>query len=392
VVKQFFIESIASCKCDDITSSKFAILQKAKQSVYSEIDRCLLMYKRGFSQKDVYASIPEKFISHWRGIISKCALREYKKGKEPGSSRTWIYESIIEEFELKPSYDKKFQATFKFKLPFEIQNKQSVILKTTLPKNFFKDGKDKIVYRQGFDLIVKQNSVHIRLIHKKEVKENLGCMVKAIYASPYGGLHTCTMLDLEKVKEHEELKEYYQGVYGCSRESNSMLKLLERLRGFEHQDTYHKDIEHLKVKCKTRANHLFKNMKKHVAKIVFVSVDNNDSKVTDVIQETYKKQIQKLCLKYDKEFVEVRLSQEELHKKSLYCMRKVEREEYILNNRPVKSRFKAAAGLSMHYPYVRIGIRKMYRTQNERCSETVSMAPMREAVLQPYYEDDEDWL
>ena len=414
-------KTINKCKCIELNQVKLDILHELRKWLNASIAESKKSYYKGKTIKEVYHEQGKNVHSTYKCKVANTAARLFlEECKEAdiqpkqnihiygNSSKYWVTAQQIKRFELVRNYGQFFQLKVEFVLPFEIKSHKTLSLMAKVPKKLWKyQGQ---VYKDGFNLVIKNNEVEIHLIEKKEVELRPKCKIKAIYASPYGGLHTATHFDLTTVFDsleeinpetieaaHNKLKEYYGVAYGVSKESKGALKILSRLKSLVSKKQFAKDAKELTIKCKTRVNKFFKSMDKSISTIVFVKVSDNTSKVTELIQETMLEQTRKLCEENGIRFEIVEFTQKELNESSLWCMRKALREEHKANSKPAGSMYKPVAGLrqylyKMHGIKVRLGIsnimHKMKHNEMFSSNEASSTPEMSQVDQTIIYEDN----
>lgn len=397
--------TIANCTCPELNQNKLKTLNVVKDWIDSEMKRCVRLFSKGYSYRQVYHSFDNNILSVYKAKITSCAAfyfkhwytgkkaKKSKTYKMSGCNKSWVYEKCITQFDIKKDYSTKFQLKVSFKLPFEINGKSEITLLAKVPKKFWKRIKATPLYKKGFHLLVYRNYVEINLVSKIIQKPQSNSQIKAIYISPYGGIHTASMFDIKQLYNNEELrkniKEFYTCCYGISKESKETQQLLERIKSYEHKDTYHQDIEQLIIKCKTRVNKFFETLDNKQTDgfyhRIVVGIIADNTTITDIIQDACIEQIQKCCKLRNIKYDEVYMTQKELMLEAKYTMKKSEREQLKENQKPT-NRFRAAAILKKSFKddnikfdnkSIKIGI--VYKTKSSACrSSSIEMTDTSE--------------
>ena len=400
--------------CSQLNQRKVDILKKVKQWERQEIKRCFNLFKAGASYKGVYESFEDNIDSTYKAKITRyssalyvnyCRLKglpikefQEKLRAFKSSSKHWVYANQIIDFAIKKDYFSYFQFKSTIKLPFEIEGTKALALVAKIDKDFWINNVHSMLYRKGFQLLLNKGKVTIGLIYRsKKIKAKEGTHLKAIYTSPYGGLHIASIQNLNDI-DKSKLKEYYECCYGVSKESKDFSRILNKAKNIENHKDYYKNLETLKIKLKTRVNKYFEKLKSQYTEICAINVTNNSSKLYDELQKASIEQIEKNCIKYDLQFHKIDVKFEDLEKTAFKVMRKAEKETKINNQKPAGNKFRAVAGVRLFFKHlnVRIGcIRKQSfkaKEQNETFSENCSTVRMNgQAQTSDFYLAYDSW-
>ena len=368
-------KTIIKCKCKGLNENKSQLMLSFKQWIQTECERAKLKYAKGYTHKKVYHSLSKRISSVYRSKIANVGNVMYeqwlsRKSKARAlelkytfgnSSMLWFGPKQISKFEIRKTLNKEFQVYAKIKLPFKMDGRKEVSLVAKLNKKDWPKLKD--VYAKGFCLKISRNEIAIHLISKNNIVERKPGRVKAIYASPYGGLHMTTFKDFVAMKQEgiDDCKSvedsFFKVCYGISRESKAMLKLLEKIKSCTHRNTFVKDVELLRLKCRTRVNKFMQNIPNDISSIAFVRIKDNSSSIANIIQEGVFEQLKKHCFAKGIKLRVVEFSMKEIQNSAIWCMNKSDREDAIANKKPAPNAYRVLAGLKKYYKKSNINVR-----------------------------------
>lgn len=361
-------KTIAQCECTNLNKEKLVLLNDFMSWLKAESDKAFNRFRKGQTYKKIYNDLNKSIKSTYRSKICNVALGMYKawqkrkkkfdigkilddnKRNLGGSMINWIDKNKIRKIEFIRDYRQFFQLKIVFMLPFEMHGKKEITLFAKVPKDFWKHRAQ--LYKNGFHLVVKKDYAGIHLIQRFDEYHVSKPMIKAIYASPYGGLYTTKMTNILETKRQVESykpREFWSLACGSMQESKAFLKILNRLHTLESKENFKEDIETLKVKCRTKVNKYFKSSNFDISELVFVKTIDNKSLATRVIQETMIEQIEKHCFERGIQFEVIEMTNEELNTAATWCMTKQQRQEIMDNHKLASNRFRVLAGLKQYF-------------------------------------------
>lgn len=401
--------TVSKCLCLDLNQSKLNILHEYSRIIDSTTEKCKDMLIKGYPYKRIYDRMSKDMQSTYKSKCLNVATYMFRKWckhfkQRPkqtnvslygSASKCWVYEKQIKDFTIFEDKSKMFQLRVRFVLPKTINGKKELTLMAQIPAKVVKSGNLDKVYKKGFILNVQKDKVLIHLVQKIDYQPKEKHLVKAIYASPYGGMHVATCENLSNINE-QNLKDFYGCNYGVSRESKQCLELINKIRSMEDTANYKKNLNKLEVKIRTRINKLFKNMNdKNCSTFYFIKTTGNVSKVTEFIQNIALQQVEKNCVLHDFMFDIVYVDVKDLDKEAIWCMSKQERQEVQKSERKVTCKFRVIAGLKKFFKehlnlQVKLGYKRIKQKSNVEVLRKVKQSIVI-AMSDNNSDDEYDW-
>lgn len=297
-----FYQSYSS-EIEDANKRTIEQLKRHKETIDFAIKYVENQVSRGLKYGQIV--YPNSLHKNYRWYVLKFVETKLHltKSKEEtkGSQKYWISGGNIKTYGFR---DKTRQSKFQCFVEFiSAYKEESTTIKLNLRMSKKAYDNRHLFYLDGFDLVFKQDSIYVRHISEKLVKnkEDNG-IVKYMSIDSWSNIHSIIVnssIDTTFIKKQYKLQENESFLYGITHNTcnkKGLKRALTRVKSMESKETFFEDIQKIKNAIHSKVCSIVN--KHNECKIIICIPDGIQSKLCSIIQQKFIESIKNECSKY----------------------------------------------------------------------------------------------
>lgn len=272
------------------------ILDKAIASVESQI-------KRGFTFDSVIH--PFELRKEYRWYVNQFVKNKLKMASTQkdtnGSQKYWVPVNAVRAYGFRDKdLTSKFQCFVEF-ISADKDEKETLKLNLSMSKKAFENR--SILYKDGFDLVFRDDSVFVRHVSEKLVKnKDYNGITRYITIDAWSNissvvvnekLDTSDMQNLFKLSDNDKL---IYGVLHRTRNKSNLKRALTRMKSMEHKEVFNEDIQKLYHAIHSKVRSIVN--RDDESKVVIFIPDGIQSKLYSLITDKFVESVKDECKKH----------------------------------------------------------------------------------------------